>query len=131
MAYFTTNPIVIQSDHNITHIGKVIPLKNEVDYVRLGLRIKSERQKKGYSQEVLAEMVGCGATHVSNIENCHTKASLNVLLAIANALNLTLDYLLSDQYENASLALDNEILHSLKDCDDSKKRKILQIIEII
>jgi len=38
---------------------------------------------------------------------------------------------LSGQYENASLALDNEILRALKNCDNEKKKKILKIIEIL
>ena len=84
-----------------------------------------------FAQDNLAELVSCNTSHISNIENNHTKVSLNVLLAIANSLNTSIDYLLSDQYENSSLALDNEILRALKNCDNEKKQKILKIIEIL
>lgn len=106
-------------------------LQQELNYGLLGQRIKALRQRKGITQDYLAEMVSCNTSHISNIENNHTKASLNVLLAIANALNTSIDFLLSDQYENSSLALDNAILNLLQDCDDQKKEKILKIIEII
>ena len=90
------------------------------------LKIKEIRINRGITQEKLAELVGCNTSHISNIENNHTKVSLNVLLSIANALNTSIDYLLSSQYQNSSFALDNEILRAIKDCDN-----ILKIIEIL
>lgn len=106
-------------------------MEQEIDYTKLGLKIKAIRQSKGLTQESLAEMVSCNTSHVSNIENCHTKVSLNVLLAIANALNTSIDYLLSEQYDNSSLALDNEILRAIKEFDNQKKEKLLKMIEIL
>ncbi|BCJ92580.1 hypothetical protein acsn021_01490 [Anaerocolumna cellulosilytica] len=105
--------------------------KNNIDYKKLGHRIKEVRLSKNLTQENIADYVGCNISHISNIENNHTKVSLNILLAIANALNTSIDYLLSEQYNNSSLALDNEILRTLKGCDDEKKLKILKIISII
>ena len=102
-----------------------------IDYGKLGARIKAMRQSRGLTQESLAEMVACNTSHISNIENNHTKVSLNVLLAIANALNTSIDYLLSDQYENSALALDNEIIRAVKGCDNGKKEKLLKIIDIL
>ena len=104
-------------------------MQQEIDYAKLGLKIKEIRISKGLTQDTLAEMVSCNTSHISNVENNHTKVSLNVLLAIANALNTSIDYLLSDQYENSSLALDNEILRVIKDYDTEKKEKILKIID--
>ena len=106
-------------------------MNQEIDYVKLGLKIKERRIHKGLTQDCLAEKVSCNTSHISNIENSHTKVSLNVLLAIANALDTSIDFLLSDQFQNSSLALDNEILRALKHCDNDKKEKILKIIEII
>lgn len=106
-------------------------MQQEIDYAQLGIKIKEIRQSKGLTQDTLAEMVSCNTSHISNIENNHTKVSLNVLLAIANALNTSIDYLLSNQYENTAMALDNEILRAIKDCDNEKKEKILKIIAIL
>ena len=106
-------------------------MEQEIDYAKLGLRIKELRIKKGLTQDNLAELVGCNTSHISNIENNHTKVSLNVLLSIVNTLNTSIDYLLANQYDNSQLALDNEILRAIKDCDNQKKEKILKIIEII
>ncbi len=76
-------------------------------------------------------MVGCNTSHISNIENNHTKVSLNVLLAIANSLNTSIDYLLSNQYDNRSLALDNEIARAIQFLSDDTKEKVLKIIHIL
>ncbi len=103
----------------------------EIDYRLLGVRIKQLRQSRGFTQEGLAEAVGCNTTHISNIENNHTKVSLNVLLAIANALDTSIDLLLSDQYGNSTVALDNAVLNAISALDDDKKEKILKIIEIL
>ena len=106
-------------------------MQQEIDYAKLGLKIKEMRLKAGLTQDNLAEMVSCNTSHISNVENNHTKVSLNVLMAIANALSTSIDYLLSDQYENTALALDNEVLRALKSCDNQKKEKILRMIEIL
>ena len=106
-------------------------MQSRIDYKKLGLRIKSIRISKNLTQENLAQLVDCNVSHISNNENNHTKVSLIMLLSIANALNTSIDYLLSEQYENRSLALDNEILRAIKNCDNIKKEKILKIIEIL
>ena len=106
-------------------------MQQEINYKELGMKIKQVRQSQNLTQDNLAEMVGCNTSHISNIENNHTKVSLNVLLTIANALNTSVDYLLSNQYENSSMALENEILRAIQNCDNEKKEKILKIIAIL
>lgn len=105
--------------------------KYNINYEKLGLRIKETRLNRNLTQENVAYFVGCNVSHISNIENNHTKVSLNVLLAIANALNTSIDYLLSEQYDNSSSALDNAIVKAIKDFDNEKKLRILKIISII
>ncbi len=103
----------------------------ELDYAKLGTKVKALRLKQGLTQEALAERVHCYTSHVSNIENNHTKVSLNTLLAIANALGTSVDYLISEQYDNPSLALDREILRAVQNCDVATKEKILKIIDVL
>lgn len=131
--YSSISPKILQLVYKNIYIDKKgrNTMLQEIDYSKLGRNIKSIRISKGLTQDNLAELVSCNTSHISNIENNHTKVSLNVLLAIANSLNTSIDYLLSDQYENSSLALDNEILRVLANCDNEKKEKILKIIEII
>ena len=106
-------------------------MQQEIDYEKLGLKIKEMRMARGLTQDALAEVVSCNTSHISNVENNHTKVSLNVLLAIANSLNTSIDYLLSNQYENVSLALDNEIARAVAECDIETKERILRIIKAL
>ncbi|SFO08298.1 Helix-turn-helix [Pseudobutyrivibrio sp. JW11] len=102
----------------------------EINYEELGKKIKNLRIEKGLTQENLADYVGCNTSHISNIENSYTKLSLNVLLAIANALNVSVDYLLADQLNSTSTIISQEIINKLSKCNDSDKEKIIQIIDI-
>lgn len=106
-------------------------MQQEIDYAVLGLNIKMKRQSNKLTQEELAEMVGCNPSHISNIENNYTKASLNTLLAIANSLNTSIDSLLLDQYNNQSLALDNEISNAIAGFDIEMKERVLRIIKAL
>ncbi len=104
---------------------------SEINYELLGQRIKNVRLERGLTQESLAELVGCNTSHISNIENNYTKLSLNVLLAIANALKVSIDYLLANQLCDTSGILSREIKTKLKGCSDKDKEKILRIIDIL
>lgn len=106
-------------------------MQKEIDYAKLGLKIKEVRLSRKLTQDSLAELVNCNTSHISNIENNHTKVSLNVLLAIANALNTSIDSLLSEQYGNTALAIENEIIRAIRKCDNETKKKVLKIIEVL
>ena len=68
-------------------------LQPTIDYEKLGMRIKDIRMRRNLTQDNLAQLVDCNVSHISNVENAHTKVSLIALLAIANALDTTIDYL--------------------------------------
>ena len=106
-------------------------MKSTIDYKKLGTRIKDVRTSKNLTQENLAQMIDCNPAHVSNVENAHTKVSLIALLAIANALDTTIDYLLADQSEKSENALDGAILKALAKFDNEKKERILKMIDFM
>ena len=64
-----------------------------VDYFKIGERIRKIRRAHDISQEVLAGMVDVSTTHMSHIETGNTNMSLEVLVDIAVALNVSIDYL--------------------------------------
>lgn len=113
------------------HRQGVIIMQKNLDYAKLGKRIKDTRLKSKITQDELAEMVDCSLSHISNVENNHTQISLSGLVAIANALNTSVDYLLLDQYTNSTLALDNEIVRAISNCDVETKERILRIINAL
>jgi len=61
---------------------------------KLGKRIRSIRQCKGWSLEKLAERAGMHVTYLSSIERGHRNPTLNVLASLARGLAVSLSDLL-------------------------------------
>jgi len=57
-------------------------------YKRLGLNISYYRKLRGLSQEKLAERVDISRTHMSRIETAECSVSLDVVFALADALQV-------------------------------------------
>lgn len=102
-----------------------------IDYEKLGNKIKSIRQSKNLTQDYIANAIGCNVSHVSNIENNHTKVSLNVLFSIADVLGVTMDYLLSDQLSDKNEVLELEIMKCVKEMPIDQKEQVLRIIRVL
>lgn len=68
-------------------------MEKQPNYFKIGERIRKTRRAHDISQEMLAEMVDISVTHMSHIETANTKPSFGVIVALAIALNVSLDYL--------------------------------------
>ena len=90
------------------------------DYDLIGLRIKERRLLLNLTQEVLAEAAGIGIQHMSKIENGHTKLSLPCIIAIANALQTTVDHLLMDNIHVSRSDVVREAESVYTDCTPSE-----------
>ena len=64
-----------------------------IDYTDVGQRIKRLSMEKGLTQERLSEAIGVGPSHMSHIESGSTVPSLEVFIAILNALDCSADEL--------------------------------------
>jgi transcriptional regulator with XRE-family HTH domain len=102
----------------------------ELNFDTIGRNIRKCRLEKKLTQEYVAYQTGVNVSHISNIENNRVKVSLTALVAICNALHVTVDYILDSEYI-ASSALDQEILKELDGKSDERKEQILQIIKIL
>jgi len=102
-----------------------------MDYTLLGQRIRAARTAAGLSQERLAEMVGLTSQHISHTEVASTKISLPSLIKIANALNTSVDKLLSDNMQDVKPHLLEDFQILLEDCDGDELYIILQAADSI
>jgi len=73
------------------------------------------------TQEKLAELTDLSVPHISNIENGKTKLSLPALVAIANALESSLDALVHDSLKVTQEAFDKDFKDLLEDCSMKEK----------
>lgn len=103
---------------------------NIVDFEKIGKRIHNLRVEKNLTQEYLSQKVGVNVSHISNIENNRVKISLSALIAVANALNVTVDYLLENEYVTDS-GIDSQIIKKLAGFDDDKKERLIKIMDLI
>jgi len=102
-----------------------------MDYQLLGKRIKDARLTAGLSQERLAEMVGLTSQHISHTEVASTKISLPALVKISNALNTSVDKLLSDNVQDSKPHILDEFQLLLDDCNGDEAYIILQAADAI
>lgn len=93
----------------------------------LGKRIKDERQKRGMTQEQLAEKIDISTNFMSLIEN-GKNMSVETLTKISIVLGVSVDYLLSDIVEISNDTITSQIVQSLSPLNDNEKLYFLNMI---
>ena len=101
----------------------------DLNYHLIGLRIRHFRTERNMSQEELGDLVGTTNRHIINIENGNKGPSLTLLVAIANALNVTSDDLLLDNLKRYGTLSDNELLSFMLDCNKTEKATITKAMK--
>lgn len=92
-----------------------------IDYESIGRRIKQYRIEKKLSQENLAAIVYVNNEHISRIEGGKKNLSLELLILVANALDVSADDLLTDNLKHSSSPVGTEIHDLLLDCNHDEK----------
>lgn len=64
------------------------------DYRAMGKRLRDRRNEIGLTQEALAESAGISMSFVGHIERGEKQASVDTVVALAQCLNVSLDFLL-------------------------------------
>lgn len=104
---------------------------NNLNFEQIGEKLRTIRLSKNLTQEYIANAVDINTSHISNIENNRVKVSLSTLVQICNALDTTVDYVLSEEYNDSSSAIEQEILHELHACSNETKEQILKIVKVL
>ncbi len=100
-----------------------------MDYKAIGIRIRKLRKAKGISQDDLRYMTKISKTHMSHIETGTTKASLPTIISLANALETSVDYLLSDNVNASTPIFRQEIEEILYDCSLYEYKSIIEAMK--
>ena len=101
----------------------------EIDYKAIGQRIKIARIRKGITQEAVPDIIDVTPAHMSNIETGKTKVSLPTLIAIANALSVSVDTLLCDNVLTSKVVFEKEAKELFKDCDEYEVRLLVDLLK--
>lgn len=100
-------------------------------FEQIGRRIRQERSKQRMTQEKLAELAGLKESYIGQIERGAKNPSLESLIKIANALGVTVDYLLVDVSEARQDFLVNELVALAKDRNADEIRLMLNINRLV
>lgn len=74
-----------------------------VDYEKLGARVRQQREMNSLTQSQLARKVGVTGSFIGHIERGEKKASVDTVVALCNALEVSPTVLLQDALSDAAM----------------------------
>lgn len=104
--------------------------------MKLHEKIKRLRKEHGMSQAKLAELTGVHKAHFSRLERGVYQPSIELLKKIAQALDVTADYLLNDEIDEISPVRveDKSLLERIKlieTLETDEKNALMKIIDAL
>lgn len=104
----------------------------ELNYKMIGKRLRKAREEQNLTQEYLAEQADISVAHMSRIETGKTKPSTLVLVALCDALAVSVDSILCDSLPSIKKPVYNNYLQEvLKGCKPEEVRMIVEIAEAV
>ena len=103
----------------------------KTDYSLIGERIKFWRQQRSLTQEQLAEMVELTPGFISLIETGKKRASLETLISICRALNITLNDLLVGNQIIHDTAYNAEFWELTVKLNESERHLVFEITKAV
>lgn len=102
-----------------------------LNYERIGKHVQLFRKQNGISQAELAEQTDLSLSYISHVENAVKKASLDSLIRIANALEVTVDQLLTGNQTSNHDEYQTELFYLLADCSNYERGVIYDVAAAI
>lgn len=101
-----------------------------MNYEKLGDNIRACREFRGLTQEKLAELLNISEKHLSKIERGKINIKIDTLVGIAQALNMSVDKLLTDTLlHNDDKDYITQIIYHLSTMTKEEQAKLLWHIE--
>ena len=102
-----------------------------IDYKELGKRIRAERRRQDLTQEKLAEMAEISDSFMGHIERGGRTLSIETLAKLANALNLSIEYIICGEFNYQPDMLPTEIHDALNQMNNSQRKVFLSIMKTL
>lgn len=102
-----------------------------MDYKKLGERIREERLKRNLTQAQLAEAVDISDTYMGAIERGERSLTLDTLVRLVNRLGVTVDYLLIDSVTNNDENVVNQFRQIIDNQPAERKQMALGVLRVI
>lgn len=104
---------------------------SEKDNRTIGKRIKRFRINAKLNQSQLAERAGIDTNNLSRIERGLITPSLDTVLKLSDALNITPNDILLESYQAPTLLLDAEMAELTSNMSNIKRKKVIEYIDFL
>ena len=104
---------------------------NNVDYKKLGERIKAERKHLNLTQAQLAEAIDISDTYMGAIERGERGLSLDTLVMLAKRLGVTVDFLLSDSVSTTDSNIMNQFRQIMDGQPLERKKMAINVLRAV
>lgn len=98
-----------------------------MNFMEIGHQVRTSRLRRGLTQEQLAERAELSPPYISHIERATKCPSLEALVRLAAALELTLDQLLTGSQSADREAYFPEVQALLADCTLTERRVLRDV----
>ena len=103
----------------------------ELDFRLIGSRIQKCRSDRRMTQAELAEKIDTNQKHLSRIEGGHHRTSLDAIVAIAKALDVSVDFLIADYTDSRNPSTLQVILNEIRDFSPQQLEMLQENIKTI
>ncbi len=100
-------------------------------YEILGNSIRKQRKKKGLTQEKLSELCGFDYNYIGYIERAKKRIGIDLMVRIANTLEVSADYLLSESITFSNDAHIDKARAYLSDMDRDEIKMTCDLIKTV
>ncbi len=102
-----------------------------LDYKKIGARIRSLRKAKNYTQEYVASKTNLTYNQIGNIECARCKPSLESFAAISSVLEVSTDYLLYGytRFKDDVIYQDYSLI--MMDCNNKEREIIIETMKTL
>lgn len=97
-------------------------------YRDIGVRVMKLRKEKGYSREQLAELAHISASFLYEIETSKKGLSVNSLIGLVEALEVSADYLL---YGKVQVQCENSIFEMLRKFSSEDLQRVEKLLKVV
>jgi len=101
-----------------------------IDYVKVGHRLRIERENFNMTREALAELINISPYFLGQIERGERKMSIKTLTAVSQCLHISIDYLIygSDSAWNNNA---DDLYSLLRRCSEMEINVFKTIIKVL
>ena len=102
-----------------------------MEYRKIGKRLKEYREKAGFTQETLAEAVGCSSTYISTLERGAAFPRGDKLIALLNTLKTSADSIFCDVVDYSLGYKASVLSNKLEKLPAAEQQRILEMVDLM